>query len=175
MDLGIAGCRAVVTAGTAGFGRACAAALIAEGVRVTICGSDTRRAAVVGEELGAEAVAVDLTDPQAAGEFVAQAHRRMGGLDILVANGPGPAAGRAADLHVDDARAAVETSLLPVVAMCQAALPGMRAQGWGRIVAITSLGTSSAVSNLGSSNTARAGVTGYLRTLAREVAGEGAR
>jgi 3-oxoacyl-[acyl-carrier protein] reductase len=168
VDLGIRGRRAAVAAGTAGLGRACAAALVAEGAQVTICGSDAGRAEAAAAELGAEWVVADLTDPEAAAGFV-----RGVGPDILVVNGPGPAPGRVADTTLADYQAALDRSLLAVVGMCLAAVPGMRERGWGRIVAITSLGVRQPYPNLALSNTARAGATGFLRTLAREVAGDG--
>ncbi len=97
----------------------------------------------------------------------------MGGLDILVTNGPGPAPGTALDTPPEAYPAALDRSLLSVVRMCLAAVPGMRAAGWGRIVAITSLGVRQPYPDLVLSTTARAGATGFLRTLAREVAADG--
>ncbi|GAA4832011.1 SDR family oxidoreductase [Actinomycetospora corticicola] len=173
MDLGLHGRRVAVAAGTAGLGRACAAALRAEGAQVVLCGSDEGRARTAGEELGADWTVADLTDPEAAAGFVTEATERLGGLDVLVVNGPGPRPGRVADTALDDYRAALDRSLLAVVGMCQAAVPTMAAQGWGRIVAITSLGVRQPYPNLALSNTARAGATGFLRTLAREVAAQG--
>ena len=175
MDLGITGRRAAVAAASTGLGYASAAALVAEGVRVTLCGSDAGRASAAAERLGngTRAMTVDLTDPDAAAGFVRGATERMGGLDILVVNGPGPAPGRVGDTVLGDYQAALDRSLLAVVGMCLAATPGMREQGWGRIVAITSLGVRQPYPNLALSNTARAGATGFLRTLAREVAADG--
>jgi 3-oxoacyl-[acyl-carrier protein] reductase len=175
MDLGLRGKRAAVAAGTAGLGRACAAALVAEGAQVTICGSDPGRARAAAAELGGgtEWVLADLTDPEAAAGFVGEVERRHGGLDVLVVNGPGPAPGRVTDTVLGDYQTALDRSLLAVVGMCLAAVPGMRARGWGRIVAITSLGVRQPYPNLALSNTARAGATGFLRTLAREVAADG--
>ena len=173
MDLGIAGRKAAVAAATAGLGRAVAAALVAEGVEVTICGSDAGRAEAAAAELGVGWTTADLTDPAAAGRFVEAATAQMGGLDILVVNGPGPAAGTISELAPDSYQAALDRSLLAPVRMCLAAVPGMRARGWGRIVAITSLGVRQPYPDLVLSTTARAGATGFLRTLAREVAADG--
>lgn len=175
MDLGIAGKRAAVAAATAGLGYACAAALVAEGVRVTICGSDAERARAAAEKLGGGTgwLVADLRAPEGATAFVEGAIGQMGGVDILVVNGPGPAPGTVADTPLEAYQAALDRSLLAVVAMCLAATPGMRERGWGRIVAITSLGVRQPYPNLALSNTARAGATGFLRTLAREIAAEG--
>jgi 3-oxoacyl-[acyl-carrier protein] reductase len=105
--------------------------------------------------------------------FVEMARDRLGHIDVLVANGGGPKPGNFASLSVDDYLPALQQSLLSVVAMCEASVPAMRERKWGRVVAITSLSARQPVANLILSNTARAGVTGFLKTLAREVAGDG--
>lgn len=175
MDLGIAGRRAAVAAATAGLGYASAAALVAEGARVTICGSEAGRARAAAERLGGGTTwcVADLADPEGAEQFVAEAADILGGLDILVVNGPGPAPGTVLGTPAEAYQAALDRSLLAVVRMCLAAVPSMRQGGWGRIVAITSLGVRQPYANLALSNTARAGATGFLRTLAREVAADG--
>ncbi len=175
MDLGLSGRRAAVGASTSGLGLACAHALAAEGARVAVCGRDGGRAQAVAAGLGPNAVglAADLTDPHGAAAFVDEAAEALGGLDILVANGPGPAPGTLRELAPADFPPALATSLLSVVAMCYAALPSMRAAGRGRIVAVTSIAVRQPIPNLALSNTARAGATGFLKTLAREIAGEG--
>src|SRR6202000_902574 len=92
MDLGISGKRAAVAAGTAGLGYACAEALAAEGVQVTICGSDAGPAEAAAQRLGGRTgwTVADLTVPAEAARFVADAASAMGGVDILVVHGPGP-------------------------------------------------------------------------------------
>ena len=175
MDLGIGGKRAAVAAATVELGYACAQALVAEGAQVTICGSDAGRAGAAADRLGAGTrwVVADLTVPDQAERFVDDAATAMGGVDILVVNGPGPPSGTALQTPADAYQAALDRSLLAVVRMCLAAVPGMRARGWGRIVAITSLGVRQPYPNLVLSNTARTGATGFLRTLAQEVAADG--
>lgn len=175
MDLGLTGRRAAVGAASAGLGFACAQALVAEGAEVVICGSDVGRAEAAAARLGGGTrfLVADLTDPAGAERFVVEARDLLGGLDVLVVNGPGPAAGTAVATPAEAYQAALDRSLLAVVRMCLAAVPGMRASGWGRIVAITSLGVRQPYANLALSNTARAGATGFLRTLATEVAADG--
>lgn len=175
MDLGITGRRAAIAAATTGLGYACAEALVAEGVEVTICGSDEGRARAAAEKLrnGTVWLVADLTVPDEAERFVVEAAERADGIDILVVNGPGPRAGSALETLPGDYQAAVDQSLHSVVRMCLAAVPSMRAARWGRIVAITSLGVLRPYRNLALSNTARAGATGFLRTLAAEVAADG--
>ena len=87
-------------------------------------------------------------------------------------NGGGPPAGNFETTPVDGYPAALDANLLAIVAMCKAAVPPMREQGWGRVVAITSLSVRQPMANLILSNTARAGVTAFLKTLALEVANE---
>src|SRR5690242_12878151 len=102
MDLGIGGKRAAVAAGTAGLGYASAAALVAEGARVTICGSDAGRAEAAAQTLGGgtEWLVADLSVPEGAEQFV----RAAGDPDILVVNGPGPVPGTALSATLEDYR-----------------------------------------------------------------------
>jgi 3-oxoacyl-[acyl-carrier protein] reductase len=176
MDLGIAGRRAAVAAASAGLGLGAARALAEAGVRVAICGRDRERlddaVAAVGE--GAVAIQADLSDAHRAGWFVEEAAERLGGaVDILVANAGGPPPGTFATTELDDYRAALELNCLSTIAMCRAAVPGMRERGWGRVVAITSLGARQPIGGLIASSTARAAVTAFLKALALEVAGDG--
>ena len=97
----------------------------------------------------------------------------LGGIDILVTNAGGPPPGDFASTAVDAYPDAIALNLMSVVAMCKAAVPAMQAQRWGRVVAITSLAVRQPMPQLILSNTARAGATGFLKTLAREVASDG--
>jgi 3-oxoacyl-[acyl-carrier protein] reductase len=175
MDLGIRDKRAAVAASTAGLGLATARALVDEGVRVAICGRDPERLAGAVADLGPAAVAIEADVGTEAGAmaFVIDAGERLGGLDILVANAGGPPGATATGTSLDGYREAIELNLLSTVAMCLAAVPDMRAQRWGRILAITSIGVRQPIPFLAASVTARAGVTGFLKTLATEVAGDG--
>jgi 3-oxoacyl-[acyl-carrier protein] reductase len=176
MDLEIAGRRAAVAAGSAGLGLGAARALAAAGARVAICGRDRERLEGAVAELGAGAVGIqaDLSDPERAGGFVEEAAARLGGaVDILVANAGGPPPGRFATTELDAYRAALDLNCLSTIAMCQAAVPAMRERGWGRVVAITSLGARQPMGELIASSTARAAATAFLKVLALEVAGDG--
>lgn len=175
MDLGLSGRRAAVSAATAGLGLACAKALLGEGARVAICGHDLDRVDATVRDLGAAAVGLvaDLTSPDECDRFVGAAQGALGGLDILITNGPGPPPGTFGSTTPTEYPAALDMSLLSVVHMCHAAVPFMRMQGWGRVVAITSLAVRQPIANLILSNTARAGATAFLKTLASEVAADG--
>jgi 3-oxoacyl-[acyl-carrier protein] reductase len=175
MDLGIEGRRAAVAAGSSGLGLGAASALAAEGVHVAICGRDPQRLAVAADQIGHGCVAIecDVSEPDGAASFVEAATAALGGVDILVANAGGPPPGNFASTPVDAYRTALDLNLMSVVAMCKAAVPPMQAQRWGRVVAITSLAVRQPMAQLILSNTARAGATAFLKTLALEVADDG--
>jgi 3-oxoacyl-[acyl-carrier protein] reductase len=175
MDLGLSGKRAAVAAASAGLGFASARSLAAEGAQVVICGRDRARideaAATIGR--GCVGVVADVSDAEGGAAFVHAATDALGGLDILVTNAGGPPPGTFASTPTDAYPHALDLNLMSVVGMCKAAVPGMQAQGWGRVVAITSVSVRQPIAELILSNTARAGVTGFLKTLAREVAADG--
>lgn len=164
-----------MAAASAGLGLAAAKALAGEGVHVAICGRDAARVRAAADRIGHGAVGlvVDVGTTEGAESFVAAATDALGGVDILVTNAGGPPAGNFAEIPVSAYPAALELNLMSVVAMCKAAVPAMRAQHWGRVVAITSLAVRQPMAQLILSNTARAGATAFLKTLAREVASEG--
>ncbi len=175
MDLGLNGKRAAVAAASTGLGLASARALASEGVRVAICGRDRDRIERAAASLPGEAVALvaDVSSPEGAAGFVRQASQSLGGLDILVTNAGGPPAGNFSATDLSAYQAALNLNLMSVVAMCHEAVPAMRAQGWGRVVAITSISVRQPIPTLILSNTARAGATAFLKTLATEVAPNG--
>lgn len=175
MDLGLSSKRAAVAAASAGLGYAVASALIDEGAHVAICGHDQDRVRAATKRLGDRCVplTVDVSKPDGAEEFVRAAQSALGGVDILVANAPGPPAHTFATAPVAAYQDALELNLLSVVRMCHAAVPAMRERAWGRIVAITSISVRQPIPNLILSTTARAGVTGFLKSLAREIAADG--
>jgi 3-oxoacyl-[acyl-carrier protein] reductase len=174
VDLGLSGRRAAVAAASRGLGRACAAALAAEGTRVAICGRDRASVQATAAAHGLVPIVADVSTPDGAGGFVRDARDALGGLDILVPNAGGPPPGGFADVSdpAEYARA-FQLNALSTIAMCAEAVPGMQAQQWGRIVAITSVAVRQPIPSLILSNTARAGVTGFLKTLAGEVARDG--
>jgi 3-oxoacyl-[acyl-carrier protein] reductase len=174
MDLGLQGRRAAVAASSAGLGLASAQALAAEGCRVVISGRDPDRLAAAAAEIpDVVAIEADVSTPDGATAFVRAATEALGGLDVLVPNAGGPPAGGFGTTPLDAYLPALELNLLSTVAMCLEAVPAMRERGWGRVVAITSQSVRQPIPGLILSNTARAGVTGFLKTLAIEVAPDG--
>lgn len=175
MDLGIQGKKAAVAAASTGLGFGCARALLEDGAEVAICSRNEERIREAAAELGAGAVPIvaDMSTEDGARSFVEQATGKLGQVDILVANAGGPPPGSPATTSIDGYREALDLNLLSTIVMCQAALPGMRERGWGRIVAITSIGARQPIGNLAASSVARAGVSSFLKTLSAEVARDG--
>ena len=173
VDLGIRGKRAAVAAGTAGLGYGAAAALVAEGADVVVCGRDAVRLEAATASLGCRGVVADVSTIEGSIDFIRHAMELLGGIDILIANGGGPPPGNFASTPLEHYAPAVERSMLSVVAMCTEVVPAMRERGWGRIVAITSTSVRQPIDNLILSNAARSGVTAFLKTLSREVAASG--
>ena len=175
MDLGLGGRTAAVAAGTAGLGLGTARALAAEGVRVVVCGRDAARLESALQEIGhgAQGFVCDVSTAEGGRSFAEQSIAMLGQVDILVANGGGPPAGTFASTPESEYLPALQKNLLSVVAMCEVAIPPMRQRGWGRVLAITSASVRQPIPTIILSNTARAGVTAFLKTVSREVAADG--
>lgn len=173
MDLGISGRRAAVAAASKGLGYAVAAALANEGARVAICGRTGAEVNAAAARIGAVPLVADVAGAGGGRAFVDAARDALGGVDILVTNAGGPPAGDVAHTPLDAYVPAFELNAMSAIAMCDAAYPEMCERAWGRIVAITSISVRQPIAGLVLSNTARAGLTGYLKTLAREIAARG--
>ncbi len=179
MDLGLTGRVALVAASSRGLGRAVAEELAREGTRLVMCarGADDlhRTRDRIARASGAEpvAVAADLTDPEGVRRVTDAASEAFGTVDILVTNTGGPPSGPF-EAHTAEAwRTAVAQNLESVLNLTRAVLPGMREHGWGRIINVTSIAVKQPVDGLILSNSVRAAVTGFARTLANEVARDG--
>lgn len=178
MDLGIAGRVALITASSKGLGRASAMALAAEGAKVVISarGEDVLRATERDiADAGGDVLAIpaDATDPAVPRQLVDAAVERFGSLDILVANAGGPPPMRALDVDDQSVRDAVEANLLTSIRLAQAAVPHMRAHGWGRICMITSVSVRQPIPDLALSNLARTGLWAWAKTAAQDLTADG--
>ncbi len=179
MDLGLTGKVAIVAAASSGLGRATAMELAAEGARVAINarneGQLLNTASEIQSATGAEVLAIggDVTNEDIVRKLIAETRSRFGSVDILVANAGGPPAGFFDDFNAQDYREAVELNLISTINLCREAIPHMRERGWGRIVAITSIAAKQPVENLILSNTARAGVLGFMKSLSQQIAADG--
>ncbi len=175
MELGIQGKKAIVCASSKGLGLGCARALAGAGVDLVMNGrtAETLEAAAdaIRSEFGVkvDAVAADITTEAGRKAVLVAA----GDVDILVNNAGGPPPGMWSDWSRDDFIAAIDANMLTPVALMQATLPGMMERGWGRVVNITSQSVKAPIAVLGLSNSARAGLTGFVAGTARQVAGAG--
>jgi len=179
MDLGLKDKVAVVLASTGGLGYAVAEALLAEGARVAISGRDRQKLQKALESLDAKAgwrvsgEALDVTDSSGLVKHLEATRERWGKVDILVTNAGGPPTGLAADLKLEDLARGYELTLKSAIVAIATVLPWMRARRWGRIIGMTSSSVRQPIANLTLSNTMRAGLTGYFKTLSTEVAADG--
>jgi 3-oxoacyl-[acyl-carrier protein] reductase len=179
MDLGIRGKLALVTGASSGLGRACAMALGAEGARLAL---GARRADLL-ETAAAEAraagspeahaYALDLADPASVDAMLAAVRSRQGDADILIANSGPPKPGSVEKLTLADWDAAYGPTMRSMLQLVYGVLPAMRERKWGRIVNLASSALKAPLPNLALSNAFRAGLLGALKTLSREVAGDG--
>lgn len=176
MDLGITGKVALVAAASRGLGKAAALRLAGEGARVVICARNEdkllRAQREIEESSGGSVAAftADVTDEKQTQAFVDFARDSFGAVHILVCNAGGPPSGFAEDFKPGDYRRAFELNLLSTVALCYAAVPIMKEQGWGRIIPIASVSAKQPIDNLILSNTARAGVLGFAKSLSAQLA-----
>lgn len=178
MDLGLKGRAAVVTASSRGIGRACAITLAREGCDVAICARGEEALRETEAELAeigvrVRAVVADVSKPEDCRRVVDGAADEFGRLDILVPIAGGPPSGSFDSFDDEAFRRAIELDLMSVVRLCAAAVPHMRRSHWGRVVTVQSISIKQPLPGLVLSTTARAGVAGYCKTLANEVAPEG--
>jgi 3-oxoacyl-[acyl-carrier protein] reductase len=174
MDLGIRGKRALVLGASRGLGRATAAALVKEGARVAIVSRNPQRLQAAAGEIGAElALPADLDQPGAARAVVEAVLAQWGGLDILVTNTGGPAKAGFLDVTPEAWLAGFQSLWLGAVDAVQAALPGMIAQRWGRVLLVTSVAAKEPMPGLTVSNGLRAGLLNLSKSLSDEVAQHG--
>jgi len=175
MDLGITGKRALVCASSKGLGLGCAQALAAAGCHLVMNarGAEALEAAAqdIRDASGVEvtAVAADITSDEGCAAVLAAA----GDVDILVTNAGGPPPGLWSDWEREDFIKALDGNMLTPIALMKTLLPGMMDRGWGRVVNITSQSVKAPIPQLGLSNAARTGLTGYVAGTARQVAHAG--
>ena len=179
MDLGLTNRVALVAAASKGIGFATALELAREGARVFLCSRDEKRAGDAAERIHQETgatvagIGADVTDDESVKRFVNLAIDRAGKVDVLITNAGGPPATTFDQTDLDLFRKAFELNALSAIRLVKLVLPGMRQQKWGRIVNITSVSVKQPIEGLILSNTIRAGLTGWAKTVANEVAADG--
>jgi 3-oxoacyl-[acyl-carrier protein] reductase len=179
MDLGISGKIALVTAASRGLGRGCAEKLAAEKCRVVICARDGAAAKQAAEEISTQngseviGIAADVSKVEDINRLLEDVRKSLGDPEILVTNAGGPPPGTFASTDLAEYEKALNLNLMSAVHLIHGATPAMKTKGWGRIIAITSGTVKQPIGTLLLSNMARAGLTGFLKTISTELAPEG--
>jgi len=174
MELSLDGYRAVVCGASKGIGRAIASVLAEMGAQLTLVARDAKALGSVAAKLPGgtdrhSVCAVDFSDTEAvAAAFAAMAGE--GPVHVFVNNTGGPAGGTAYDAGPQEYADAFRQHLLAAQVAAQALVPGMRKAGYGRIINIISTSVKEPIPNLGVSNTIRAAVASWAKTLSRELA-----
>lgn len=176
MDLGIKNRVALVAASSKGLGKAVALQLSREGAKVMICARNKERLLKTRDEIASEtggvvrAFVADVRDRKQVSKMVEQVINEFGTIDILVCNAGGPPSGMADEFTLDDYRDALELNLLSTVNLCYEVIPFMKKQKWGRIINMASVSAKQPIDTLILSNTARAGVLGFSKSISNQLA-----
>ena len=179
MNLGLKGKVALIAAASRGLGRAVAQELAAEGASLVLCArgtvalNETREQIVRDTDASVLAVTADVSVVSDVARVVDIALDKLGCIDILVNNAGGPPAGKFESISREQWEAAARLTLYSAIELTRRVLPGMKERRWGRILNVTSIAVKQPVENLILSNSLRAAVTGFARTLANEVAADG--
>ena len=179
MDLGLTGKRALVLGSSKGLGHGIAEQLAAEGAHVTLVGRNEDRLRQAAEAISARGagtaryVAVDMNGPEAVDRLMAGLAGGPGAIDILVNNSGGPPPGNISAVTAEDWLKHFQAMVVTLIETTGRVLPGMRERGWGRILTVASSGVIQPIPNLGISNTLRASLVNWGKTLSLEVAPDG--
>jgi len=176
VDLGLKGRVALVTGASAGIGKAIASALAVEGTRLAIASRSLEKLKAAAAEIMATSsveplpIRCDVTSEKQIETMVREVELKLGQIDILVCNAGGPPSGNFESFSADQWDGAYQLNLKSTVDLCRAVVPGMKARKWGRIINITSIAALQPAENLMLSNTVRAGVHGFTKSLSNELA-----
>ncbi len=178
MDLGIKGKVALVIASSRGLGQAMAVSLAREGVKVAVTGRNAQglqRSVELIESAGGTALALtwDLSDAALIDRLITQVEQELGPIDILINNTGGPPPTPAAGQDPTLWQKSFNDMVLSLISITDRVLPGMRQRGWGRIITSTTSGAVAPIKNLAISNTLRAALLAWSKTLSAEVAADG--
>jgi 3-oxoacyl-[acyl-carrier protein] reductase len=175
MDLGIEGRVALVMGASRGIGRAIAEALAREGAKVAIASRSPERIDEAAAAIDGDVTpfVADASKPEDLAALVDEVVAKLGPVEILIANTGGPPFGGALDHGAEEWEDAYRSLVLAPRALVEAVLPRMRERGWGRVVNVGSSSTREPIPGLNLSNTHRMATVGFLKTLSREVAGDG--
>ncbi|HSS66679.1 MAG TPA: SDR family oxidoreductase [Gammaproteobacteria bacterium] len=175
MDLKLEGKRAIVCASSKGLGKACATSLAREGAHIVMNGRTESTLEEAAEEVRrvaggrVDAICCDVTTEEGRAMLLEACPHP----DILVNNAGGPPAGDFREWGLEEWHAALNANMLTPIELIRATIDGMCQRGFGRVVNITSSAVKAPISTLGLSNGARAGLTGFVAGVARQIAGKG--
>jgi len=181
MDLGLEGKIALVTASSRGLGFAAARTLSREGALVAINARHAKALHGAAEKISREtnnrliALPGDVADPHIPEQLVKQVISEYGALDILITNAGGPPSASFEDLDDPAWQRAVDLTLMSHVRLIRAALPYLRRSNSASVLTITSLSAKQPIPNLVLSNSLRAAVIGFTKSLALELGRDGIR
>jgi 3-oxoacyl-[acyl-carrier protein] reductase len=173
VDLGLKGRAAIVCGASAGLGLATAESLAAEGANVTMFARRRDLLEREAERIGALAVRGDVTNPRDLAAVVERTVQAFRGIDILVWNSGGPPPGSATSVTAQSLEESVELLLLPAVRLVELCLPHLVQSSAGRILFFTSIAVKEPADNLALTNAVRPGLTGWAKSLARELGPHG--
>lgn len=179
MDLGLKDRVAIVTGGSMGLGRAVARELSREKARVVIAARNEQRLQRAAEEIRREtggqvlAIRADMTREDDIRAIVEQTVERWGGVDVALANAGGPPGTRYDGTSIEQVERALELNLMSTIRLAQEVTPYMQKKRWGRFIALTSVSVKQPLPGLILSNTARAAVVGWVKTMSAELAPHG--
>jgi len=173
MELGLRGKTAIVCGASSGLGLAVSDALVEEGANVAMFARRREELERQAERLGALGVRGDVTNLADLERLVERTLQAFGGVDILVWNSGGPPPGRPTEITDADLEGAFELLLLPAVRLLRLTLPHLERSAAGRVICITSLAVKEPSDNLSLSNSIRPGVTGWAKSLSRELGPKG--
>ena len=175
MDLGLDGRLALVMGASRGIGRGIASALAREGAKVAVASRSEERIGRAAAEIEGDVSPFvgDAGDLERMASLPAEVAQRVGPIDILVLNAGGPPVGGALDHGTEEWEEAYRSLVLGPRVLAGAVIPSMRERGWGRIVNVGSSSTKEPIPGLNLSNAHRLAAVGFLKTLSREVAGDG--
>jgi 3-oxoacyl-[acyl-carrier protein] reductase len=173
MDLGLKGRTAIISGASSGIGLATAESLAAEGANVTMFARRRDLLEREAERIGALAVRGDVTNPRDLDTVVRRTVEAFGGIDILVWNSGGPPPGGAVGMSAEAVEEAVDLLLTPPIRLVELCLPQLVQSPAGRILVFTSIAVREPADNLALTNAVRPGVTGWAKSLARELGPRG--
>lgn len=176
MDLGLKDKVAIVPASSKGLGRACALGLALEGANVVICSRNKKDIQATAKEISDQtdseilALKADVSDQSELEKIVKKTIDAFGTVHILINNAGGPPFGYFEQFDMDQWQKAIELNLLSTINLTKLVTPYMKEQNWGRIINITSIAVKQPLDGLILSNTSRAGVIGFAKTISNELA-----